>query len=845
MNYKNFDLTIETNQGNGYHVKVQSETMGETMGIFTLPSDCQKIVEQLSQVAELQDGSPLPMNLGMSLYQCLFQETVGTILNRSLGAVLIDDDGGLRFRLRFSPPEIAALPWEVLYDRDSKTFISTSGKTPLTRYLEIPEPIKNLKIAPPVKVLVVIPGGSGLDVANEERLITEALKKLGTVEINILKERVTRADISQALVEEQYHILHFIGHGTFEENQGYLLINAEEDGQDRISADKFADFFRGYPSLKLVVLNSCQGAEVSRTREFVGTAPQLVMRGIPAVVAMQYPISDEAALVFAREFYLKLCSGWSRGQVDAAISHARNRIHMDVKEPMAFATPVLFMRSPTGIIFDFHQQVPIVRWFLRFFTTYPIKNVGRLEEVKRTYEQNREAWEKQSKEASPEERDEAINALADEEREIKAVNFRIIKWLVAAIAVFLYGYFGFFGGAPFHIDNWIEGKVMPLMDWRMNKRFSPEVKLILADRGDNGGLGEPGPSWRQYHGALIDALANAGARVVVFDLELGTETAYDAQFAAAIRHAEQQGTHVILAKGLAPDGQLTFDLTESLRSAVADRWGNIIVGGVSGGFLRIYQLAQPVKAGAPADLTEPETALVPSLGLKAILTFLSKDGGVKAFYNDNLKQIQLRADGALIKSIPVYQNSQGVFDFPFDLATAATLQSATSTYKSVYDQRANSSSLRERFAGKIVLVGYREGDLFNVLWGEQRSGAELHANVISNILSDVYVKLPAWYFNLFVSLLMVAVGVLVRTRFRRVFSTTLTLSVSRFRKTIEVPGLLIAADVVYLLLVVLLYRNEHLYILKSFHLAAPFLAYWVTGKISRKPKLKSITGVTS
>jgi len=840
MNYKNFDLSIESNPGNGYRVKVQSETMGETTGVFTLPPDCQQIVAEISQVAELQDGSPLPMNLGGSLYQCLFKETVGSMLYKSLGAVLIDDDGGLRFRLRFSPPEIAALPWEILYDRDNKSFISTSGKTPLTRYLEIPEPIRNLKIAPPVKVLVLIPGGSGLDVANEERLITAAFKKLGTVEINVLKEKVTRADISQALVEEQYHILHFIGHGTFAENQGYLLINDENGNHDKISADKFADFFRGYPSLKLVVLNSCQGAEVSSTREFAGMAPQIVVRGIPAVVAMQYPISDDAALVFAREFYLKLCSGWSRGQVDAAISHARNRIYMDVKEPMAFATPVLFMRSPTGVVFDFHQQVPIVRWFLRLFTTYPIKNVGRLEEVKRTYEQNREAWERKTQDASPEERDEALNALADEAKEVKAVNRRIIKWLGAAIAVFLYGYFGFFGGAPFHIDNWIEGKVMPLMDWRMNKRFSPEVKLILADRGDNGGLGATGPEWRKYHGPLIDALTQAGARVIVFDLELNSATSYDEQFAAAIRQAEQQGTHVILGRGLEPDGKQTYGLPEVLSNAVNDRWGNTIVGRFRGGFLRLYQLAQPVKSAPPQS---PEIALTPSLGLRAINAF--EGVTVKAFYNDGISQIQLRADGQLIKSIPVYKSSQGVLDFPFDLATASTLQGATSSYKSVYDQRQNPSGLREQFGGKIVLVGFREGDLFNVLWGEQRSGAELHANVISNILTDVYIRLPPWYFNLFTALLMVGIGVLVRARFRSVFSTTLTLSLSRFRKTIDLPGLLIAADVAYLLVVFLLYRNEHIYILASFHLAAPFLAYWVTGKISRKPKLKPITGVTS
>src|SRR5207244_3272865 len=159
-----------------------------------------------------------------------------------------------------SAPEIAALPWEVLYDQDGRFFVSTSEKTTLTRYIELPEPIKDLKITPPVRVLALIPGSSGLDVEREEKIITDALEKLGTVQIDIIKEKVTRSAISRALVEEQYHILHFIGHGTFKSGQGYLLINSEENGDDLISADTFADFFRSYPSLKLVVLNSCQGA---------------------------------------------------------------------------------------------------------------------------------------------------------------------------------------------------------------------------------------------------------------------------------------------------------------------------------------------------------------------------------------------------------------------------------------------------------------------------------------------------------------------------------------------------------------------------------------------------------
>src|SRR5262245_6932352 len=346
MEYKNFNIRIEGKLNGGYPVVVESEGLAEADGMLTLSADCLQVADELRDLDALTPGSPAPMNFGSSLYDCLFKDSVGTTYYRSLGA-RNGDEQGLRIRLRLTPAEIAALPWEVLYDRQTKSFLATSDKTPLTRYIDLVEPIRALKIEPPVKVLTLIPSGTGLDVDKEEKIIEQALGKLSSVEVDLLKDHVTREEISHALVEKQYHILHFIGHGVFEDDEGHLVIDGDDDEHELISAEVFADFFRNYPSLKLVVLNACQGAEVSATRPLAGMAPQLVARGIPAVVAMQYPISDPAALTFAREFYLKLCSGWNRGQVDAAISHARNRIRMDVEEPLAFATPVLFLRSPT------------------------------------------------------------------------------------------------------------------------------------------------------------------------------------------------------------------------------------------------------------------------------------------------------------------------------------------------------------------------------------------------------------------------------------------------------------------------------------------------------------------
>lgn len=850
MEYKNFDLCIENKLGESYQVKAASETMGEAEGAFTLSSDCLKIAAELKNLEAMGTNSDLPMSLGVSLHQCVFHGSVGQLLHVSLGEVLRDDEKGVRINLILSPPELAALPWEVLYDQSTKCFLATSGKTPVTRYIKLIEPIRSLKIAPPVKVLVLIPGGSGLDVASEEKIVMEALKDLETVQVHVIKEKVTRSNISRALVEDQYHILHFIGHGRFESDQAFLEINSEAGGRDLILADDFADFFRTYPSLKLIVLNSCQGAEVSSTRQLAGMAPQLVMRGIPAVVAMQYPISDEAALKFAAEFYLKLCKGWSRGQVDTAISHARNRIHMDIKEPLAFATPVLFMRSDTGVIFDFEHGTGRLSDFLKPFSSSPVNNVTRLKEVKKTYVTNIEAWEKKIKDADPDTLEEARKAIAREKEEITAVDDRIIRWnrtflssALATLLIFFLGYVGLFN-FPFHVDDWLEAKFIPYMDAYVPKKFSPDLRLILADGGDeggeraNGGLGKPDSEWRKYHGPLVEALAKARAKVIVFDLEINDPTPHDSQFAKAIKVAESQGTSVVLGKALDEEGVTVKDIAEELKDAVNDRWwGNIDVGGQRGGLVRVYQLGQPLRDNSSAEQQATEVEVVPSLGLQAVLRFLSRGSAPKPLFNEGSEQIQLRADGSLIKQIPVYQNSLSLYDFPYDLVKGSRLKDATRSYHDVYFRRDDAPYLRE-YEGKVVIIGFKHrDDSWDVLQGEQRFGAEIHANVISNILSGVYIQLLPTVYDFLIVAFMAGFGALVQARFKHIFSINIT--VPRTKKKLHIPGLLFVMDVVYLLIAFLLYKNERLYILKSYHLAAPFIAYWLTAKMRRKATLKA------
>ena len=67
--------------------------------------------------------------------------------------------------------------------------------------------------------------------------------------------------------------------------------------------------------LRLVVLNSCEGARTTLTDPYAGVATTLVQLGVPAVVAMQFEISDRAAIVFAEELYTNLIG--RRDPIDA------------------------------------------------------------------------------------------------------------------------------------------------------------------------------------------------------------------------------------------------------------------------------------------------------------------------------------------------------------------------------------------------------------------------------------------------------------------------------------------------------------------------------------------------
>ena len=297
--------------------------------------------------------------LGGKLFESVLGGDVLSCLRRSLDAVSSRKGTGLRLRMRLQEvPELADLPWEFLYNPSRDLFLAQSTKTPVVRYTEMPEVVPALAVDPPLNMLVMISSPKEyacLNVEQEKKNLQKALGPLidkGLIQIRYLED-ARLSSLRRLLNREEFHVFHFIGHGGFDKQsqQGILVLEDDKEQGKRVEAQHIGQILIDHKSLRLVVLNACDGARNSKDDPFSGVASTMIRQGIPAVVAMQFEISDDAAITFATEFYSSMVDGFP---VDAAVTEARKSIRE--MSSVEWGTPVLYMRSPDGVLFDLQGQ---------------------------------------------------------------------------------------------------------------------------------------------------------------------------------------------------------------------------------------------------------------------------------------------------------------------------------------------------------------------------------------------------------------------------------------------------------------------------------------------------------
>lgn len=347
--YEDFDLLIER-FGDGYRVRVIDSPAGQAQAPLPPTPDLVVIQAALDAGQQVDQFDPAQSRQwGAALYAALFPGEVETALLRSLDAVK-RNGRHLRVRLHLTDvPELARLPWELIYAPPLDRFLTLSTTTPLVRYMALSATAPHLPAPPPLALLCVLADPVDLtprlDVETEWRLVQEAVAPLvagGALTLTRLTPPTIEA-LRQHLRRTPVHLIHFIGHGWADRTtqQSGLVFEDDAGAAVLVDAETLGVILEGDAALRLLFLNACAGARAAEHNAFQGTAQHLVRQGVPVVVAMQFDIVSQRATLLAQEFYRAVADGYP---VEAALTEARKALFTADAAP-DWATPVIFTRA--------------------------------------------------------------------------------------------------------------------------------------------------------------------------------------------------------------------------------------------------------------------------------------------------------------------------------------------------------------------------------------------------------------------------------------------------------------------------------------------------------------------
>jgi hypothetical protein len=377
--FEDVELEIRSFGDGRFEVRLATASFGEVTAEFIPPVDAgalgpgrKGVARELDRPRERTrlEEEASAQEVGTRLFEAILPADLRRVFDPKRAWLDDEDPAGrerrlrLRLRLNLEVPAVrplAALPWELLHDPMFNVFYGHGPRRLLVRQLGSPQDAMPLAVAPPLRILAVASsprGATPLELEREARVLKAALHKDGRLTVLPLAGP-TLDETLRALKRERPHVLHFMGHGDFDTatGEGHLLFEDGAGGAKAVDGELLAEMLAdSRPHLRLVVLNACRTAEMSRSADqlpgaTVGAA--LSLRGFPAVVAMQFPIADADAIRFSKVFYESLAAG---EPVDVATGEGRRELYVLNRWSQDWAGPVLFLRARDGRIFDLPRQ---------------------------------------------------------------------------------------------------------------------------------------------------------------------------------------------------------------------------------------------------------------------------------------------------------------------------------------------------------------------------------------------------------------------------------------------------------------------------------------------------------
>ncbi|HEX4955801.1 MAG TPA: CHAT domain-containing protein [Thermoanaerobaculia bacterium] len=388
IRYEDFAISIEKDGEGRLKARVDASPLDRSEGPFTQPDpamDAEAWFEELEgsvrgfsgathddgswtvETSGAADDQSLAEQRGQELFDALFQEEVRKLWDECRVRMENRQGEGLRLRLVFDRKRlredfdsVAFLPWELLCDPRGASFLARNAKTPVVRHVVTARDRAPRSFYKGFSVLLVAPRPAGtrpLDQVREAQLVKEALAQLPEVKV-VEPEGQTVESLLEAISASVPTVLHFMGHGDFGEGQteGGLFFEDDEGQPHLVPGSQLAGLLQDLEKPPIVVLNACGTSMLPRLdakNPYSHVAEKLVAKGFTTVIAMQFSISDQAAIQFTKHFYRALADGLP---VDGAV--ARGRLGIAAQASAAaneWATPTLYMRSADGYVLDRHK----------------------------------------------------------------------------------------------------------------------------------------------------------------------------------------------------------------------------------------------------------------------------------------------------------------------------------------------------------------------------------------------------------------------------------------------------------------------------------------------------------
>jgi tetratricopeptide (TPR) repeat protein len=368
-----FYISVTPVRDGDYLVRTERVAMGVPLAEELVPWDVDRWLTQTAQVRGKRSGSTATApeaetydltSLGRELYDAIFQGTIRDSWMIAQG-VAQNQNEVLRLRLGLKDDRLPLLPWEVM--NDGARPLATNTDIVFSRYRSSTSRLPNSSdwqrdesAAPPLQILMVLAAPTDQEVLQLHQEAAQLQAELQretpgsdggpTIALTIL-DQPGREQLTQALEQSHYDVLHYAGHSNLSDAGGDLYLVSDKTGLTEVlSGDDLAGLLVNN-GVRMVVFNSCQGFE-SATKSGSGAsgstsggslADALLKRNIPAVLAMAEQIPDDVALNLSRLFYRNLKQ---RAPIDLSLARARQGLLSSYgSDQLYWALPILYMHA--------------------------------------------------------------------------------------------------------------------------------------------------------------------------------------------------------------------------------------------------------------------------------------------------------------------------------------------------------------------------------------------------------------------------------------------------------------------------------------------------------------------